>query len=72
MPRMITLSPEQVHEIADNTEDEAAALPPCARRDHMMEVVWRMRRQANLAQWTGIEELQAEVRDGTRPLTDIW
>jgi hypothetical protein len=36
---MITLSPEQVHEIADNTEDEAAALPPCARRDHMMEVV---------------------------------
>lgn len=72
MQRIVTLSPEQVHEIADNTEDEAYLLPPCARRDSMMEVVWRMRRQANLAQWTGIEELQAEVRHGGLPVARLW
>lgn len=72
MPRIVTLSPEQVHEIADNTENEAAMLPPCERRDQMLEMVWRMRRQANLAQWTGIEAMRAEVQDGSRPLANIW
>lgn len=72
MPKTITLSPEQIHEIADSAEDEASALPPCQRRDQMLESVWRMRRQANLAQWTGIESLQAEMQDDTFPFALLW
>jgi hypothetical protein len=71
MPKIIKLSPEQLHEIADNTEDKASALPPCARRDQMMERVWRMRREANLAQWMGIEALPAEVEEA-HPITKLW
>lgn len=47
-------------------------LPPCDQLDQMLEMVWRMRRQANLAQWTGVEAMQAEVQDGSRPLACIW
>ncbi len=72
MPKIITLSPEQIHELADNTEDEASALPKCHRRDQMMESVWRMRREANLAQWTGVESLQAEVQEDTSLVAKFW
>ncbi|KQW22848.1 hypothetical protein ASC80_05770 [Afipia sp. Root123D2] len=71
MQKLVAISPEELHEIADAAEDEAAVLPPCPRRDLMMEQVWRMRRQANLAQWTGVELLPAEVQEKAT-LPTLW
>ena len=60
---LIDLSPDDLLEYADLTEDEAYNFPPGAKRQKLLTIAAKMRAYANRAKWDDTLVIKAEVSE---------
>ena len=69
MSQIVGLRPDQVRSYADQIEDDAYRAASGPRRYQLLAFAYSLRKEANLAQWLGIERVRAEIAERSpRPL----
>ena len=61
--RTMTLSPDELCQIADKIEDDAYRSPETTRRQAILALVYSLRSKANIAKWSGEISITIAVID---------